>query len=505
MAITLPPLGVSVHFLSEFYPLIQITRLLAKQLLSVFKKALNRSKPTPVVTVRNGDDGLFVEAQAPNHAVRFHDPRSQDRDLMLIPLSLLEDVQGTKPEPVFLTRPRQGVLAASWDDKGVFREMEYDELEAVPDGPAFPDLPAQFTENSPELLTALRHAYETTEVGSVRYALNCIQLRPDGVIAATDGRQLLRQSGFTFGVDEELLVQNTKFFSCKELPTDQAMRIGVLRSDKGVTNVAIQIGPWTYWVGIQKEGRFPNVDQIIPPTHYAKCTLQLSPPDAKFLIDNMHRLPNGDTHRELTLDLNGHVVLRAASANTSRPAEMILRNSRKQGDDVRICTDRNFLARAAAMGFTDFHLPNDASPALATDATRTYLWMLLDQKETIKPNDNCLRIESPFVARTSTPSPTTRKVPHMNRIASTPAATLAPPTTVPDTSVPAEQVIRRRKRISSNGKAASSLEQAISLRDKLRTALTSSKELIRTIKTEKRSQKSLKLALASLKQLQSVA
>ena len=481
--------------------MIQITRLLAKQLVSVIRKALNRTKPTPVLTVRSGDEGLFVEAQAPNHAVRFHDPRSQDRDLMLIPLSLLEDVQGTKPEPVFLTRPRQGVLAASWDDKGVCREMEYDELEPAPDAPAFPELPAQFTENSPELLTALRNAYETTDVGSVRYALNCIQLRPDGVIAATDGRQLLRQSGFTFGCDEELLVQNTKFFSCKELPNDQPVRVGVIQSDKGASEAVFQIGPWTYWLGVQKEGRFPNVDQIIPPTHYAKCTLQLNPHDAKFLTDNIHRLPEGTTHRELTLDLNGSVVLRAASASTPRPAEMVLRNSSKTGDDVRICTDRNFLARAAAMGFTEFFLPNDASPALAIDANRTYLWMLLDQKEAIKPSDSSLRIESPFSTHANTP-PTTRKVTHVNRIASTPSVPAAPQAP-PATSVPAEQV-RRRKR-TNGGKATSSLEQAIVLRDHLRTALAGSKELIRTIKSEKRGQKSLKMALASLKQLQAVA
>jgi hypothetical protein len=402
-----PPSCVFASFALEFDTLIQITRLLAKQLLSVMKKGLNRSKPTPELTIRSGDDGLFIEAQAPSHAIRFHDPRSQERDLMLIPLSLLEDVQGPKSESVFLTRPRQRVLAASWDDKGVCREMEYDELEAVPDAPAFPEMPAQFSENSPELLTALRHAYETTDVGSVRYALNCIQLRPDGVIAATDGRQLLRQTGFVFGFDEEVLLQQTKLFSSKELPGDQPVRVGQLKDDKAVTNVVFQFGPWTYWLGVQKEGRFPNVDQIIPPTHYAKCTLQLSPADAKFMTDNMHRLPNGDTHRELTLDLNGHVVLRAASASTPRPAELILRNTSKQGDDVRICTDRNFLARAAAMGFTEFFLPNDASPALAVDANRTYLWMLLDQKEAVKPNDNCLRIESPFATRTNTPPPTT--------------------------------------------------------------------------------------------------
>lgn len=49
------------------------------------------------------------------------------------------------------------------------------------------------------------------------------------------------------------------------------------------------------------------------------------------------------------------------------------------------------------------------------------------------------------------------------------------------------------------------LEQATTLRDQLRTTLTSAKELIRTLKAEKRNQKSLQLALASLKQLQAAA
>ena len=66
------------------------------------------------------------------------------------------------------------------------------------------------------------------------------------------------------------------------------------------------------------------------------------------------------------------------------------------------------------------------------------------------------------------------------------------------------QVVRRRKR-QVPGKATSALEQAIFLRDQLREVLASSKELIASLKTEKRNQKSLKLALDSLKQLQNVA
>jgi hypothetical protein len=304
-----------------------------------------------------------------------------------------------------------------------------------------------------------------------------------------------------------VLIQPSRFFTCKELPSEP-VQISHLQDDKGVAKVGFQIGPWTYWIDTEREGRFPDVDSIIPSTNHCKSTLQLSLADSRFLVDNLHRLPNGDTHREVTLDLNGSVVLRAASTSTPRPAEMILRNSSKQGDDIRICSDRQFLARAASMGFSEIHLPDSESPAVARDASRTYLWMLLSPKDAIKPTDDCVRIESPldYGHRTSLPPIPPRTNP-VNRIANQPVpnASSQSATTATSPQSDSEPVFRRRKRTSSNGKATTSLEQAISLRDQLRAALTSSKELIRTLKTEKRSQKSLKLALDSLKQLQKVA
>jgi hypothetical protein len=320
---------------------------------------------------------------------------------------------------------------------------------------------------------------------------------------------MLRQTGFQFGCDSDLLIQSTRFFGCKELPAEP-MHLGYISDEKGISKVGFQIGSWTYWIDTEREGRFPDVNSIIPSTNHCKSTLRLSLADSRFLVDNLHRLPNGDTHREVTLDLNGSVVLRAASTSTPRPAEIILRNSSKQGDDIRICTDRQFLARAAQLGFTEIHLPDSESPAVAQDATRTYLWMVLSPKDAIKPTDDCVRIESPldYANRTSVPSISPRTAP-VNRISNQPVPTSSPQPVAAATSAPApsnpEPAIRRRKRTSSSGKTATSLEQAMSLRDQLRVALSSSKELISTIKTEKRSQKSLKLALASLKQLQAVA
>ncbi len=486
--------------------MIQITRQLAKLLRTVIKRTFGRQ--VSMISVRTGEDGLFVQVQSRTQALQYHDPHPQDPESLLLPLQVLEDVQGSKAEPVFLNTRRAGVVGASWQENGVFRDLEYDAPEPMPDAPAFPQTPASLVQNPAELLTALRDAYETTDMESKRYALGCVQLRKDGAIAATDGRQMLRQAGYQFGFDADVLVRPTKFFSSKELPSEPVY-VGHLQDEKGVTNVAFQIGPWLFWTDTEREGRFPDVNSIIPATNHCKSTLQLSLADARFLTDNLHRLPNGTTHREVTLDLNGSVVLRAASTSTPRPAEMILRNSIKQGDDLRICTDRQFLARAAQMGFTEIHLPDSESPAVAQDATRTYVWMLLSPRDAIKPTDDCLRIESPldYGNRTSIPRTPPRTTP-VNRIGNQSVPTTCSP---PSSATPAatqagpEPVIRRRKRSSSNSKATTSLEQAISLRDQLRDALGNTKELIRTLKTEKRGQKSLKVALASIKQLQAVA
>jgi hypothetical protein len=142
--------------------------------------------------------------------------------------------------------------------------------------------------------------------------------------------------------------------------------------------------------------------------------------------------------------------------------------------------------------------------------------MMLENKEAIKPSDDCLRFESPLSSPSyRSTSTTTRKATPVNRIAATinqsqptaPQAAQPAPVQQPPTAQqppPVNEPVMRRRRPNS-GKIANSLDQAIVIRDQLRDALLRSKELIRSLKTEKRSQKSLKLALDSLKQLQKVA
>ena len=83
---------------------------------------------------------------------------------------------------------------------------------------------------------------------------------------------------------------------------------------------------------------------------------------------------------------------------------MVLCNSTRTGEDVRINTDHRFLVQAAEMGFRQLHLFGPNGAILARDDQRTYLWMPLGPDNMILPADDCLRIESPRVALPSSPT-----------------------------------------------------------------------------------------------------
>ncbi len=68
------------------------------------------------------------------------------------------------------------------------------------------------------LLKALDDAMHIVSTTAIRYATDKIQLRgQSGEIAATDGGQLLWQSGFQFPWTDDVLVPRLKVFDCTEL------------------------------------------------------------------------------------------------------------------------------------------------------------------------------------------------------------------------------------------------------------------------------------------------
>ena len=169
-----------------------------------------------------------------------------------------------------------------------------------------------------------------------------------GEVAATDGRQLLVQGGFAFPWAGDLLVGRCPAFARPELPRDDGFDVGLAGEF-----VAFRAGPWTIWLATRSGVRFPDVDRAVPAAGPAATRLRLHPADAAFLADALDRLPGADDEdAPATLDLNGRVAVRARGG--AGPAtELVLARSSYAGPPARAAMNREYLGRAARLGFIE--------------------------------------------------------------------------------------------------------------------------------------------------------
>ena len=138
--------------------MISITRHLARQLHTVFRRALNVSTrgPGTPVTFRTGPDGLRIRAQTHDAAVEHHVPGPLDNDEIVAPFELLNDCKGAKHDEVQLETTGGGQVVAGWND-GIPQVVQYDPPPQRDDD-EFPSVPEALTENPAGLLSALLRA-----------------------------------------------------------------------------------------------------------------------------------------------------------------------------------------------------------------------------------------------------------------------------------------------------------------------------------------------------------
>jgi hypothetical protein len=345
----------------------------------------------------------------------------------------------------------------------------------------------------------LAEATNTTDADSIRYATNCVQLRGKaGKIVATDSRQLLVQSGFSFPWDDDLLVPRSSLFTYRQLPIDVPLCIG--RSDNWLT---LQTGPWTFHLAIDKERRFPRTEDLIRRPETAVTRLTIAPADAEFLADAIERLPCDDDglNQAVTVDLNGQVIVRARANDSKVPTELVLTRSSASGEDMRLAIGRTYLARAIQLGFRELCLYGPEVPLQACGENRAYVWAPLGVHGVIQPNNKTVRIDSaasqsqPRTVQTTTP--TTRSV-----------------ITMVKSTKPQSEAANETANGNGNGNGHSQpdaagpadlIEQAEALRTTLRTALGQVSELVSALKQQKKNTRSVQSALATLRQLERVA
>lgn len=384
--------------------MIQISRLLARRLRAVFRKCtsrVNSHRFSPMLHFQASKDGLRIRMHDQDIAAEYHaDSDIFSPEELVLPMTALADFESGKPEPVQLNKLDANRVQASWVDRSVPQLMTYDGKE-LKDLPPHPALPAM-TPIVDRFLQALADAQTVTAAQAVRYATDKIQLKKAGKVIATDGRQLLVHDGFRFSFKDDFIVPALPVWNCKELASDKSP-ISIGTSDK---HLVIKVGQWTFWLAIDKESRYPHVEDVIPRASTVATRLSIPKEDGKFLIHTLPRLPgNADENSVITVDANGKLAIRAKASDQTKPTEVVLASSKVIGKPERFCINREYLAKALSLGFVDFHIVDGDKPIVCRDVDRQYAWMTLGKTNVILPTEDCIRITSTDTPIKSTPTP----------------------------------------------------------------------------------------------------
>jgi hypothetical protein len=477
--------------------MISISSRLAGELVSVFRRALRLTPKTLAqpITFSAGRHGLRISAAFVGFAAQYDDTSPQEAYQATVPLSLLKEASGSRGGPITIGAADDGSPVIRWQNGAVPQQRSVSPpIEAVPT----PVMPKSFTENPAELRQAIHSALDATDPMCSRYALGCLCLRGvQGDVTATDGHQVYRHGGFRFEIKDELLVEPSTVFGLKELVSDQALFFGATKS-----HAVFLSGRWTIWMPRLKEGRFPKVDGVIP-AEPVVAAVELSAGDLVFLGENLPRLPGGEAmYRAVTFDLNGSVAIRGRHDETGAVTELRLTNSQRSGEELRVNCDRRYLQRAAALGFTRFQFHSPAAPIVCRDDGRLYFWASLTPEDAIAASQDAVVIESPTGAAPVPPvrhqsTPPRRTISMATRQKK--QSTTTPTTTT--TPAPSEPVQETGPTESQGGL----VEQALALRQSLRSTLGQMNDLLRAIKRQRKQERLMRSTLSSLKQLQSVA
>jgi hypothetical protein len=455
---------------------IQMFRLLCR------RGGLHKGRPT--IEFVGSADGLRVQCATPDVAVEYFRPGPHETETIRVPFDALDPCKGLNYMLLTIQSRSPARASMSWSDRGIPQQHDCEQPKTSKS--PFPDLPTSFMPNDPRLWRPLADAVAVTDPQPSRYALNCLCLRRNGRVVATDGKHALVQDGYRLDGFDDVLVPASKILGCSDL--DNGEPFGVGRTQKWV---AIERGSWRLLLRIQ-EGQFPKIDDVFPAVETAKSRLELSEADADFLAETLPRLPgNDDQFRPITVDLNGHAIVRACGQDAKCPTEVCLTSSRLVGDPIVLQTNRVFVEHALKLRFRAVHFFGPERPALCVAPGRRYLWMLLGGEGAVKPAADAVRIDSPAYDNPTHPKrkeePVT--VPINNQVS--PSATPV---------MPDDGAKRQRPRPT-----ASTIDQALALRDSLRTVAQQAGELARSLKQQRRQTRIVETTLASLKQLQKVA
>lgn len=468
--------------------LFEITRSQARQFRSVVRKTVAKqtSSTGSKLYVMAATDGVRLRAVSHSTAVELFLRGEQRPDEYAMALETLDSCAGRTSDAVMIERADNRIVLR-WTAGKLPRVAEY-AIEPIEPTIAFPPRPEELIEDDPDLWSALRDAAKSADSVRSRFALDCIQLRGEKrQIVATDSRQALIQEGFNFPWQGDVLLLASNVLACTEIASDATVSIG--RVDDWV---AIARAPWTVWLRADTEGRFPEVEKILPETKPDTARLQLDPSDAEFLLAGLSKASSRSADSiAATIELNGQVIVRTKASEHARTSEIVLANSRAIGTPGTFSVGNDLLARAARLGFREIRFFGSEGRALCDDGRRKLVWTLLTTDCAVPASDDAVRVQSP-TSQLTVNSQEQRSLPKVADETTRPAD---PAASENQQTVPVKRTRRR----------TAAIEQVVALRESLKAEVVHCNEIIRSLKQHKREARIVQSTLESLKQLQKVA
>lgn len=458
----------------------------------LFRAVLRKSAPlgsgrsfAPPLSLHASEDGLLIQAHHAEVAVAWRLPGPRPPDTLTLPGKALEDFEAAKDTMVELARKDDAIVQAKWHDGVVPQEREYSAIQSE-QMPSFPAAPARFAAMNPSFLKALDDAAQTAARENIRYGLTRLQLRGlSGEIIGTNGRHLLVQRGFVFPWKEDVLIPSMGVFGSKELALEN--RLGIGRTE---THVCVRAGAWQFHVTIDKEARFPRIENVIPAQFIKGTCCKVAPADAAFLLQALPRLPaRGDDTDPATVDLTGPVAVRIQDEDRSSATELVLTRSEVVGPALRFVCDRKYLLRAMKLGFTEIYVKNPDVPIVCRDPERLYVFAPLSKDGAILPSKDASRIESAVPLTPVAPEP------------SIPRRIKAMPAPQPNGHTPHDTPEPGAGRSENGMNFADLLTEAEELRTVVLDASSRLGRLISGLKQHRRHSRAVQDAVRSLKQL----
>ena len=335
------------------------TRAVAQNFRLLFARCVAgrpRGPAPPVVIQIRGGTRTLAATTSEGVALMHTAPASEEPDdLLVLPATMLAEVEGGTDEEVTLDREAGLRGAVRWHGGGRPRALPVElilpgrqhELAAPP---ALAPVPAR-------LLAALHECGRTAAREGGRFALSKVQIQgKSGRVVGTDGKVALLWRGFDFPFPDDVLVPSLPVFGAKPLARITEGKIG-----RSATHLIVGAGPWSVWLPTDTRGKYPDVAGVVP--RAAPTTVVIDESDAAALLPVLPGLPGGDHElRPVTLDTDNGVHVRGQTERAEEDCEtrdVLLAHSTASGPAARAVLDRRVVARALALGCHTLRLAPD--------------------------------------------------------------------------------------------------------------------------------------------------